>query len=67
MIFPQNPAKAVTIKKGVVACNACPGFRQDVFLDRGPVTVVKQDFLCTFIVHKRSFSFVHPEGCFNKT
>lgn len=23
------------------------------------MTVVKQDFLCTFIVHKRSFSFVH--------
>lgn len=22
------------------------------------MTVVKQDFLCTFVVHKRSFSFV---------
>lgn len=24
----------------------------------GRVTIVKQDFLCTFFVHKRSFSFV---------
>lgn len=35
---------------------ACPSFRQDVHGDRRlGNTFVKQDFLCTFVVHKRSF------------
>ena len=46
-------------KKGVVACEACSGFRQDVRKDRKPDDYfVKRDFLCIFLMHKRSFSFV---------
>lgn len=43
-------------KKGVVACEACSGFRQDVRKDRKPDDYfVKRDFLCIFDAQKVFF------------
>ena len=43
---------------------ACFSFRQDVVETGSWITFVKQDFLCTLIVHKRSYFFAQKGAAY---